>query len=222
MVYSWQMSELAPPRSRSVTAAAVLVVITGCFWLAHSGPFLWLAFHRGSSSGLLQALIIASLVVLSSASIGTVIAGFGVLFRRNWARNLAIALAGPWIVFGWWFLRPLLRLPASLPPRGFIALYALPILAAIVWLALLAGKKVRTEFLPPAVVQIYVNLLNEGPPRSRLTRALALGNGLFELLPAEDYNLDDKHWEFRPGSIVRGIETRRGGESHLSAVSFES
>jgi hypothetical protein len=162
------------------------------------------------------------MVVLICASIGTVIAGFGVLFRRNWARNLAIALAVPWILFGWWFLRPLLRLPASLYSRGFVALYALPILAAIVWLALLAGEKVRTEFLPPAIVQIYVNLLNEGPPRSRLTRALALGNGLFELLPTKDYDLDDKHWEFRPGSIVRGIETRRDGESHLLAVSFGS
>lgn len=221
-VYSPVMDELIPPRSRSVTAAAVLVVITGCFWLAHCGPFLWLALHRRSSSGFRQALIVASLIVLICASIGTVIAGFGVLFRRNWARNFAIALAVPWILFGWWFLRPLLRLPASLYSRGFVALYALPILAAIVWLALLAGEKVRTEFLPPAIVQIYVNLLNEGPPRSRLTRALALGNGLFELLPTKDYDLDDKHWEFRPGSIVRGIETRRDGESHLLAVSFGS
>jgi len=216
------MGELTPPRSRSVTAAAVLVVITGCFWLAHSGPFLWLTLHRGGSSGLRQALIVASFIVLSCASIGTVIAGFGVLFRRNWARIFAIALAVPWILFGWWFLRPLLRLPASLYLRGFIVLYTLPILAPIVWLALLGGKKVRTEFLPPAIVQIYVNLLNEGLPRSRLTRALALGNGLFELLPTEDYDLDDKHWEFRPGSIVRGMETHRDGESYLLAVSFGS
>jgi hypothetical protein len=95
----------------------------------------------------------------------------------------------------------------------------LPLLAAIAWLMLLIGKKVRAEFLPPAMVEIYLNLLNEGTPRKTATLAFTLRNGLFELLPAEGYDPDVEHWEFRPGSIVRGIEQtpRRRG---LSASNF--
>jgi hypothetical protein len=165
-------------------------------------------------------LIVAASVVLVCTSAATVIVGFGVLFRRNWARVLAIVLAGPWILFGCWFLKPFLRLPAF--PGELIALYAFPILAAIAWLALLARKRVRIEFLPPAIVRIYVNLLLEGPPSSRPTQALDLGNGLFELLPATGNDPDVEHWEFRPGSIVRGKEAHRDGETYLLAVSFGS
>src|SRR5579863_3333561 len=161
MVYSPQMGDLKPPRSRSVTAAAVLIVVTGCFWLVVGGQVLWLVFHHEGRIGSRRELFLASLAVFECiTSLGTVIVGFGVLFRRNWGRIFAIALAVGWILFGLWFLEPFLRLPASLAPGRFIALYAFPILAAIAWLALLAGKRVRTEFLPPAVVQIYVNLLD--------------------------------------------------------------
>jgi hypothetical protein len=97
-----------------------------------------------------------------------------------------------------------------------------PILAAIAWLALLARKRVRIEFLPPAIVRIYVNLLLDGPPSSRPTDALDLGNGLFELLPATGNDPEVEHWEFRPGSIVRGKEAHRDGETYLLAVSFGS
>lgn len=217
------MDDLLPPRSRSVTAAAILLVITGCFWLALSGPFLWWELHLAGSPGLRQKLIVASLLVLLGCmSLATVIVGFAVLIRRNWGRILAIALAGPWILFGCWFLKPILWLPASLVPGGIIAVYAFPVLAAIAWLALLAGKGVRPEFLPPAIVQIYVNLLDEPSPCSRPTQALALGNGLFELLPTEGYDPDVEHWEFRPGSIVRGTEAHRDGEAYLLAISFGS
>jgi hypothetical protein len=217
------MDDLLPPRSRSVTAAAILVVITGCFWLALSGLFLWWEFHLPGSPGLRQKLIVASvLVVLSCMSLGTVIVGFAVLFRHNWGRVLAIALAGPWILWASWFLKPILWLPASLVPVGIIAVYGLSVLAAIGWLALLVGKRVRSEFLPPAIVQIYVALLDEVRPRLRLTQALALGNGLFELLPTEGYDPNIEHWEFRPGSIVRGREAHRAGERYLLAASFGS
>jgi hypothetical protein len=96
-----------------------------------------------------------------------------------------------------------------------------PLLAAIAWPILLIGKKVRAEFLPPAMVEIYVNLLDEGTRCSRPTKALTLGNGLFELLPTEGYNPEDEHWEFRPGTIVRGEETQRDGEAYLLATPFE-
>ena len=161
-------------------------------------------------------------------SIGTLIGGFGVFFRRNWGRTLLIILAGTWILFGLWFLHPLLRLPASLIRSGFFVLptllmfAALPALAAIGWLVLLIRKRVRAEFLPPAMVQIYVNLLNEGTPCARPTQALMLGNGLFELLPTDGYDPNVEHWEFRPGSIVRGKETRGDEEPYLLATSFGS
>jgi hypothetical protein len=99
---------------------------------------------------------------------------------------------------------------------------ALEVLAPVAWLALLIGKRVRAEFLPRAMVEIYVNLLNEGTPCARPTQALILGNGLFELLPTEGYDPDVEHWEFRPGSIVRGKETPGDEAPYLLATSFES
>ena len=124
-----------------------------------------------------------------------------------------------------WSLYPFVRFPALLA-RGyldvaFVLTFILPFLAAIAWPLMLIGKKVRAEFLPPAVVEIYVNLLDEGTPCARPARALTLGNGLFELLPTEGYDPAVERWEFRPGSIVRGKEEWRDGEAYLLATSFE-
>jgi len=222
MVYSPQMSELLPPRSLAVTTAAVLAIVTGCYWLGVIGLSLWGMKLDSNYSGLPQKLIV-TWSVLGCMSVGTVVVGFGLLLRRNWGRIFAILLAGPWVLFGWIFLKPFLWLRTSLVSDGlFIALNALPIVAGIAWLALLTGKRVRSEFRPPPIVQIYVNLLNEGTPRSRPTQVLALGNGLFELLPAIDYDPDNEHWEFLPGSFVRGREAHRDGEPYLLAVSLES
>lgn len=52
------------------------------------------------------------------------------------------------------------------------------------------------------LVQIYVRLPEEETPTSRPTQAIALGNGLYKLLPTENYDPDDELWEFLPGSIV--------------------
>ena len=71
-------------------------------------------------------------------------------------------------------------------------------------------------------VEIYVNLLEEGTPCSRLTQAQVLENGLLRLLPTDNYDPDDEHWEFPPGSIVRGREVRRDGKSTLLAVAPKS
>jgi hypothetical protein len=68
------------------------------------------------------------------------------------------------------------------------------------------------------IVEIYVNLLEEGTPCSRPTQAQVLENGLFRLLPTDNYVSDDEHWEFPPGSIVRGREVRRDGKSTLLAI----
>jgi hypothetical protein len=55
----------------------------------------------------------------------------------------------------------------------------------------------------PMTVEICVDLLEEGTPCSRPTHALVLENGLLKLLPTENYDPDDEHWEFSPGSAVR-------------------
>ena len=221
------MHDLNPPRSLSVTVAAVLAIITGCFWLLFTvGMFLFGHVEVGRYAVNWQ-IVMAEMVFVGCMSVCTLVGGFGVFFRRNWGRSLLITLAGTWVVFGFWSLRPFLWLPASLIRSGFFVLstllmFALPVLAAIGWLLFLIPKKVRAEFLPPAMVQIYVNLLNEGTPRAKPTRALMLGNGLFELLPTDGYDPNVEHWEFRPGSIVRGKETRGDGEPYLMATSFES
>jgi hypothetical protein len=218
-----EMSELTPPRSRSVTTAAVLMLITSCFWLAVSGlTFWWRNDLEGAYAGLQKKLIVA-MALLGCMSLGTVIVGLGILFRRNWARIVAVMLAGPWILFGWSFLNPLLRLPDPLAAGGLIiAMNLLPIIAGIAWLALLVGERARAEFLPPPTVRIYVNLLGEGPARTRPARALAWGYGLFELLPAENYDPKVEHWEFPPGSFVHGMKEHRDGEPYLLAVSLDS
>jgi hypothetical protein len=221
MLYFRQMSGLTPPRSRSVTIAAVLALVTGCSWMVLTGAMLWA--WQDDPEGIYpghQYKILGLVSVVGCMSVGTVIGSFGIFFRRNWGRILVVMLSGPWMLFGWFFLKPLLSLPASLRHHVRIAPYAFPFAAALASLTLLARKRVRTEFLPPAIVQIYVNLLVEGPRSSRPTQALDLGNGLFELLPATGNDPEVEHWEFRPGSIVRGKEAHRDGETYLLAVSF--
>lgn len=217
------MSGLIPPRSRSVTTAGVLALATGCLWLAEAGGVLWVwqDGSQGISPGHLRKILLAMSVV-GCMSVGTVIGSFGIWWRRNWGRILLIALSGPWMLYGWFFVKPFLALPASVRPDVVIAQNAFPFAAAIAWLAILGRKKVRTEFLPPAIVQIYVNLLNEGMPCSRPSQAYAWGNGLFELLPTKDYDPKVERWEFLPGSFVHAKKVDRDGEPYLVAVPFQS
>jgi hypothetical protein len=53
--------------------------------------------------------------------------------------------------------------------------------------------------------EIYVILLDEGTDTIRPTKAEVLPNGLYKLLPTPNYDPEDEHWEFPPGSIVKGI-----------------
>jgi hypothetical protein len=228
VIYSRQMSELTPPRSFRATLAAILAIVTGGYWVALSAPFLvWgLGHHLFRHTTFLRTLfIVLTGSFITCMGIATVIVGVGVWNRRDRARIFAIALAGLWILAGLLFFEPFLRLPASAIHVRDLAMFLLPaleVVAPFAWLVLLIGKRVRAEFLPPAMVQIYVNLLHEGTPCARPTQALILGNGLFELLPTGGYDPKVEHWEFRPGSIVRGKETRGDGEPYLLATSFES
>lgn len=56
------------------------------------------------------------------------------------------------------------------------------------------------------LTEIHVNLLEEGTPTWRLTKARSLGNGTYEVLPNENYDPENEIWEFPPGSIVLGQE----------------
>jgi len=217
------MRDLIPPRTLSVTFAAILASFVGLYGLvAYIGVLVW-GRDTGTAYSGLRLRLIATFVIFGCASIGALIGGFGILFRRNWARVLAIIAAVPLIYSGLWDVYRILRLPASLRSSHIVVLvvtFVAPLLAAIAWPVLLIGKKVRAEFLPPAIVKIYVSLLNEGASRTRATQAVTLGNGLYELLGAEGYDPDVEDWEFRPGTIVRGKEERRDGEPYLLATSF--
>lgn len=65
---------------------------------------------------------------------------------------------------------------------------------------------------------IYIRLLEEGTEVLRPTEAEELGDGLFMLLPTPNYNPEDEHWEFGPGSVVRGVFRKVEGDAVLVAV----
>ncbi len=67
-------------------------------------------------------------------------------------------------------------------------------------------------------VVIYVRLLDEGTEVVRPTGAIAQGNGVYRLLPTENYSPDDEIWEYLPGSDVRVERRERNGEEILLAI----
>lgn len=62
---------------------------------------------------------------------------------------------------------------------------------------------------------IYINLLNEGSPCCRPTQGIWVSEMTYRVLPTENYDPDDEHWEFPPGSVVECRQERRiiDGES---------
>ncbi len=65
---------------------------------------------------------------------------------------------------------------------------------------------------------IYIRLLGEGTEVLRPTEAEELRDGLFKLLPTPNYDPEDEHWEFAPGSVVRGVFRKVEEEAVLVAV----
>jgi hypothetical protein len=74
---------------------------------------------------------------------------------------------------------------------------------------------------PESTLEIHVRLLDEGTDCSRPTRGISLGQGLFKLLATENYNPEDEHWEFVPGSVVRVKEVLDENGVYLLAVDRE-
>lgn len=64
---------------------------------------------------------------------------------------------------------------------------------------------------------IYVALLDEGTLVLRPTQGVALAGGVYRLLPTLDYDPEDEHWEFAPGSLVRCVKEIRNNEEVLIA-----
>jgi hypothetical protein len=52
-------------------------------------------------------------------------------------------------------------------------------------------------------IEMHVRLLDEGTEVFQPTRALDLGDGLFQIEATVDYDPELESWEFVPGSIVR-------------------
>ena len=68
-------------------------------------------------------------------------------------------------------------------------------------------------------IKLYVQLLDEGAPTVRPTKAEVLDNGLYKLLPTENYDPEDEIWEFLPGSTVSKKEiTDIEGHSMFVAI----
>jgi hypothetical protein len=68
-------------------------------------------------------------------------------------------------------------------------------------------------------VQIFVRLLNEGTEVSRPTTAVLLDDGSYQLLPPENYDPNDEHWEFLPGQKVLAEKHNGTSGDYLLAVS---
>ncbi len=53
------------------------------------------------------------------------------------------------------------------------------------------------------MVEIYVALLNEGTAVWRPVKAEQISEGVFRILPENDYDPSIEDWEFLPGTIVQ-------------------
>jgi hypothetical protein len=67
-------------------------------------------------------------------------------------------------------------------------------------------------------VLVYVELLDEGTECWRPTYAKDVGDGLFTLLPTENYDPSDESWAFLPGDVVRLEKTIFGDNTDGLAV----
>lgn len=66
--------------------------------------------------------------------------------------------------------------------------------------------------------EIYIKLLEEGTDVWRPTLGRNLGNELFEVLAAPDYDPEDEIWEFLPGSIVKTEKRKSADGEYYCAI----
>jgi hypothetical protein len=66
---------------------------------------------------------------------------------------------------------------------------------------------------------IYIYLLDEGTDVWRPTEGEEVAEMTFRVLPSPNYNPEDEHWAYLPGTIVRcAYKTLSAGKSVLVAV----
>ena len=64
---------------------------------------------------------------------------------------------------------------------------------------------------------IYIPLLDEGTVVFRPTQAEMISEMVFRVLPTENFNPNDEHWAFPPGSIVKCENQMISGKLELVA-----
>jgi hypothetical protein len=60
------------------------------------------------------------------------------------------------------------------------------------------------------ITDVYVELLHEGSEMWRLTQAIESQEGLWEVLPTQDYDSEEETWLHPPRSLVRLKPSSRG------------
>lgn len=69
---------------------------------------------------------------------------------------------------------------------------------------------------------VYIQLLEEGSVCYRPTQGEEIGEGLYRVLPTENYDPELEVWEFPPGSIVRcEMRTLHDSRAHDCLVAAE-
>ena len=68
------------------------------------------------------------------------------------------------------------------------------------------------------IVEIYIELFEDGSAAYRPTQAIYLGNGKYQVLPTPNYDTDDEIWEFPPGTVIKCEEDLYQGKKYLRAV----
>ncbi len=67
------------------------------------------------------------------------------------------------------------------------------------------------------MIEIYVQLLDEGTTTFRPTNAVEMDCNVCRLLPTATYERDEEIWEFPPGSIVECDREIKDGETVMVA-----
>lgn len=65
---------------------------------------------------------------------------------------------------------------------------------------------------------IHIKLLDENVDVWRPTEGVLIRDTIFEILPTENYDPEDEHWEFFPGNTVRCVRELHKGREILVAI----
>ncbi|MCE5200774.1 MAG: hypothetical protein ABFD54_13030 [Armatimonadota bacterium] len=70
-----------------------------------------------------------------------------------------------------------------------------------------------------ATEKIYIQLLNEGTVVYRPTLGVVVSEGVYRVLPTENYDPEDEVWEFLPGDTVKcTAEVKSGAQGEETVL----